>query len=151
MTSATGGLVTGRCLVYASASGYSDSTCTNSLGVYRFDGVPGGCRGDVVGDDNNFNYQKRVAAQLANDAEVVVKDLSQPGVGTALLTVKQGDGTVMPNVRVEYRHETDGSLTYRGLTSATGQITLTSVVEGTFTVNASGTAATRSRWPSAIS
>jgi hypothetical protein len=55
-------------------------------------------------------------------------------VGTALLTVKQGDGTVMPNVRVEYRHETDGSLTYRGLTSATGQITLTSVVEGTFTV-----------------
>jgi hypothetical protein len=134
VTSATGGLVTGRCLVYASASGYSDSTCTNSLGVYRFDGVPVGAAVTLSVYDNNFNYQKRVAAQLANDAEVLVKDLSQPGVGTALLTVKQGDGTVMPNVRVEYRHETDGSLTYRGLTSATGQITLTSVVEGTFTV-----------------
>ncbi len=133
-TTATGGLVANRCQVYVSGTNYSSNACTNALGVYRLDGVPAGVPLTMTVYDNNYNYQKRYQVQLGADGEELTKDVAQPAIGTALLTVRQGDGTPLANVRIEYNHETQGYFSYRGNTNASGQFTITNVVEGAFTI-----------------
>ena len=138
VTLASGAAVAGAYVTVTDTVGNgSQYAQTDGFGVYTITSVPAGRTLTIRAQHpSNGLLVRQVSSQIGGDGQTLTQDLVLPALATVRVTVLRADQTPLAGATVDIRDSRSTSFRSGGTTDSNGVVSITSVLEGDFTVRA---------------